>query len=133
MQWLEIVRVLWPIAVVLTPLICASGFLWLRTQFVTKQDLDTAKDQILEEIEKHETRLNAGSEKMADFDKRIALVEDDCESAPTKGDLNQGMSVLAGRMTGVETGLRGVEKMLGTANDYLHTIIQHGLSGGGPK
>jgi hypothetical protein len=133
MNWLEIVRTLWPIAVVLTPLICGIGFLWLKTQFPTKADLTATENRIVADIDAHKVRLDEGSRKMAEFDKRIALVEDDCKATPSRGDLNQGMSVLAGRMSGVESSVRGLEKMIGTANSYLHTLIQHGIDHGGSK
>lgn len=125
--FLEIVRTIWPIAAVLTPLILGAGFLWLRTQFPTKTDLAAMEERIRADIEEHERRLDDGSKKMADYDKRIALVEDDCESSPSKADLSQANASLAGRMSGVESSLRGQERQLSTLNTYLHTLIEKGL------
>jgi hypothetical protein len=103
-------------------LVVAVMPLWLRTIFPTKADLALI-----------EARLAEGSRKLADLDKRVAIVEQDCDSNPSKSDLNQGMSVLAGRMSGVESAVRGVEKQVGTTLDLLHTVIQHGLTGTNPK
>ena len=118
MQWLEIIRTLWPIAVVITPLVIAAGFLWLKTQFSTKVDWN-----------QHEVRLDEGSRKLADLDKRVALVEQDCEASPSKSDLNTGYATLAGRMSGVESSLRGLEKQLSTQNGYVHALLEKGLKG----
>jgi hypothetical protein len=64
---------------------------------------------------------------MADFDKRIALVEQECDATPTKGEVNQSIATLAGRMSGVESSLRGVERILATQHDYLRTLVDRGL------
>ncbi|MEA3017341.1 MAG: hypothetical protein QOI38_2063 [Sphingomonadales bacterium] len=122
MAWLEIIRTLWPIVAFIAALVVAVMPLWLRTIFPTKADLALI-----------EARLAEGSRKLADLDKRVAIVEQDCDSNPSKSDLNQGMSVLAGRMSGVESAVRGVEKQVGTTLDLLHTVIQHGLTGTNPK
>jgi hypothetical protein len=118
-SWLlELIRTLWPVAVVVMPLVTGAGFLWLKTQFPTKSDFDAIQE-----------RLADGSRKLAALDKRLALVEDDCDSSPSKQDLNQNYAVLAGRMSGVESSLKGLEKALSTQNDYVHALIQKGLSG----
>jgi hypothetical protein len=125
--WLDYIRTLWPLAVVLTPLVTGAGILWLKTQFPTKKDLQDVETKILREIEGHDERLGAGSAKMADFDKRIALVEQECDATPTKGEVNQSIATLAGRMSGVESSLRGVERILATQHDYLRTLVDRGL------
>lgn len=122
MTWFDIVQTLWPIAVIILPLVVGAGILWLKTQFPTKTDLDALKTD-------HAGRFERGSAKFAEHDRRLALVEDDCESAPSKNDLNEGMTVLAGRMSGMESAMRGVERQLGTQHDYLRTIIDKGLTG----
>lgn len=130
MSWLlELIRTLWPIAVVLTPIILGAGILWLKSQFPTKIELKNAETAILAKIETHERRLAEGSGKLADLDKRVALVEDDCDSSPSKQDLNQLYAALAGRTSGVETALRGLEKALNTQNDYVHTLIERAIKG----
>lgn len=130
MSWiLELIRTLWPIAAVLTPLIIGAGILWMRSQFSTKLDIQNMEGRILERIESHDGRLNDGSKKLADLDKRVALVEGDCESSPSRHDLNQAIAVLAGRMSAVESSSRGLEREIRTQNDYVHTLIEKGMRG----
>lgn len=125
---LDYIRTLWPIAVVLIPIVLTAGLLWLKTQFSTKADLAATEARIVAVVEEHKTRLDDGSRRMADFDKRIALVEDDCEASPSRSELMQQNTVLSGRMSGVETSLRGQERELSTLNTYLHTLIEKGLA-----
>ena len=129
MSWLQVLQILWPIAVILTPLVVGAGFLWLKTQFPTKTELTKVEDELSATLVDHRERFERGSRKFADHDKRIALVEEECAGAPTKNDINQGMTVLAGRMSGVESGLKGVERQLNTQHDYLRTLIDQGLNG----
>jgi hypothetical protein len=118
-SWLlELIRTLWPVAIVVMPLVTGAGFLWLKTQFPSKTDFDTIQQ-----------RLAEGSRKLSDLDKRVALVEDDCESSPSKQDLSNLYAALAGRTSGVETALRGLEKALNTQNDYVHTLIEKAIKG----
>jgi hypothetical protein len=147
-EWLRVLQVLWPIAVCLIPLVLGAGFLWLKTQFPTKADLKQAEEKAaaavagsiqtssaalqqmegeVRGLEKDITaRFERGSRKFADHDKRLAVVEKECEDAPTKNDLAQMISVLGGRMSGVESAVKGVEKQLGTQHDYLRTLIDRG-------
>lgn len=127
MDLLEYFQTFWPVAVVILPLVTGAGFLWLRTQFPSKQDLDGAEKRINAKIDAHEARLAEGSKKLADLDKRVALVEEECESQPSKNDLNQGIAVLAGRMSGVESSVKGLTTQIGTQHDYLRTLIEKGL------
>jgi chromosome segregation ATPase len=129
MSWLEYIRTFWPIAVFILPFVCGAGFLWLKTQFPTSADLKGVETRIGAKIDAHDLRLGEGSRKLAELDKRIALVEDDCESSPSKQDLNQNYAVLAGRISGVESSLRALEKALSTLNNYVHVLFQKGLGG----
>lgn len=127
MSWLHIIQVLWPIAVIVTPLVTGAGFIWLKTQFPTKSELKSI-EQRLEAIEAaNRDRFERGSRKFADHDKRIAIIEEDCKEAPTRNDLNQAITTLAGRMSGVESSVRGMEKTMSTQHDYLRTVIEKAL------
>ena len=134
---LFILQILWPIAVIAMPFILGAGVLWLKSQFPTRAELtalgtkiDTETKVLEERIESEvgsvRDRFERGSHKFAEHDRRLALVEDDCKKSPTKNELNQGMAVLAGRMSGVESSLKGVEKQLGTQHDYLRTLLERG-------
>lgn len=128
MSWLQILQVLWPIAVIIIPLILGAGFIWLKTQLATKAEVKVIEERIAKLDADSRERFERGSRKFADHDKRIALVEEECEGAPTKADIHQMVSVLAGRMSGMENGLGGVERQLGTQHDYLRTLIERGLN-----
>jgi hypothetical protein len=123
-------QAIWPIAVSILPLIVGAGFLWLKTQFPTKSELAALEGELVKKLDGHLGRFERGSAKFAEHDRRLALVEEDCESAPSKNDLNQGITVLAGRMSGMESGLKGVERQLNTQHDYLRTLIDQGLHQG---
>jgi hypothetical protein len=129
-DWFKIVQTAWPILVVILSLASFAVLLWLRSQFPTKVDLKAAEEGILARIDAHQGRLDQGSEKIAGLDKRLAVIEDDCESAPSKADLNQGLSVVAGRVSGLEASVRGVEKQVGTGNRLLELLLEQGLKTG---
>lgn len=126
-DWLKFIQTFWPIAVTLLSVVSLAVLLWLKTQFPTKADLKSAEEAILARVEKHDARLEEGSKKIASLDTRLAVVEDDCESAPSKNDLNQGLAVVAGRVSGLEASVRGVETQVKTQNGYLQTLIEQGL------
>jgi len=133
-DWLRFLQVIWPIALGVVTIILGAGFLWLKTQLATKAELKEAKGEAEKAIQELEGevrslekdiagRFERGSRKFADHDTRLAVVEKECDGAPTKADLTQMISVLAGRMSGVESSLKGVEKQLGTQHDYLREIL----------
>lgn len=132
MSFALILQILWPIAVIAIPFVVGAGVLWLKSQFPTRAELEALGKKLEGEIDSAagdtRDRFERGSRKFAEHDSRLALVENDCKASPTKGDLNQGMTVLAGRMSGVESGLKGVEKQLSTQHDYLRTLLERGLS-----
>lgn len=128
MTFLEFLRTWWPVAVVIMPLVTATGFIWLKTQFPTKADLDKAVADITDRIDAHDERLETGSKKLADLDKRVAIVEEDCDSQPTKNDLNQGLSIVAGRISGMEAALKGLDRRFDTQDHYLRVVIEKGLA-----
>jgi hypothetical protein len=126
-DWLKFVQVLWPILGMAASLVSLTVILWLRTQFPTKTDLKSTEADILAKIDAHQDRLDEGSKKLADLGNRVSVVEADCESSPSKNDLNQGLAVVAGRVSGLEASVRGVETQVKTQNGYLQTLIEQGL------
>jgi hypothetical protein len=130
-NWLEMIRTFWPVLAATAGLVLTLMPLWLRTMFPTKVDLVAMEKRIEAKIDAHEERLREGSRKLADLDKRMAVVEEECDSQPTKNDLNSGLAKLSGRMSGVESGLRGVERLMNTHHDYLRAVVERGLNGGG--
>lgn len=127
MDWLRFLQTAWPIVVTLVSLASFAILLWLKTQFPTKADLKATEKDILAKIGAHQSRLDEGSKQLANLDRRVAVVEKDCESQPTKDELNRGHAVLAGRVSGVESALRGLERQVGTGNDMLNILVEQGL------
>jgi hypothetical protein len=118
---------MWPIAVIITPVIVGAGILWLKTQFPTKGELTAHEREVQTDLKKHTDRFEAGSRKFAEHDKRLALVEEECKSVPTRQSLQGELSQLSQRMRGVEVGFESVGRQLGTTNDYLKIIVDKGL------
>lgn len=140
MEFLDIFKVAWPIAVTLLPIILSAGILWLRSQFPTKVELEAVRADVaakLKEtearltgkIDAHDERLDIGSKKMAELDKRASIVEEECRQAPSRNTLQTELSSINARVRGVEAYLEGTKRELGTLNDYLHTLIERGLGG----
>ena len=129
MSALEYIRTLWPIAIVLLPFVCATGFIWLKTQFPTLADLKGTEQRITDRIEEHEERLDTGSRTMATLDKRTALVEEECRQAPSRQTLQGELSAISQRTRGVEVEVQAVGRELSTLNSYLHTLIERGITG----
>nr|WP_162236153.1 hypothetical protein [Sphingomonas sp. Leaf24] len=138
MAFLDIFKIAWPIAVTLVPIILTAGILWLRSQFPTKGELEAVRvdvatkiagseRRLTDKLEEHEARLEAGSRKMAELDKRTALVEEECKQVPSRNTLQSELSHLAQRIRGVEVQGQAANDQLSTQNTYLHTLIERGL------
>ena len=125
--WFQILQVAWPIAAVITPLVLGAGFIWLKTQFPTKAELKQLEKELEQRLDGHADRFERGSTKLADHDKRLALVEEDCKSIPSRQTLQEALSQLSQRVRGIEVGFDGVSRQLGTTNDYLKIIVDKGL------
>ncbi|WP_156347252.1 hypothetical protein [Sphingomonas sp. Leaf5] len=122
----------------LVPIILTAGILWLRSQFPTKGELEAVRvdvatkiagseRRLTDKLEEHEARLEAGSRKMAELDKRTALVEEECKQVPSRNTLQSELSHLAQRIRGVEVQGQAANDQLSTQNTYLHTLIERGL------
>jgi Protein of unknown function (DUF2730) len=109
--WLDWFRAVYPVFVTLVSLAGLGCVLFLGTKFAAKTTVDgLAKTQA-----EHETRLQ--------------LLEDHSEASPTRQELHDEVAKLAGRMTGVESGMKGIGKQLDTTNNYLHTLIEKSIGG----
>jgi hypothetical protein len=126
-DWLQVLGVLWPIAVIVIPIVLTTGFLWLKTQLATKAELKTVEGELEARINDHSGRFERGSTKFADHDKRIALVEEECKSVPSRQDLQFNLSEVSQRLRGVEVGNDFIKRELSTANDYLKIIVDKGF------
>lgn len=135
-----------------TPVIVGICFLWLKDKFPTKEGLQSATEEMTtklasaeqalsdkiagtektlsDKIDEHEERLDVGSRKMVDLDKRTALIEEDCKAMPSRQNLQAELSSLSQRMRGVEVRAEAIGDHLRTQNEYLHTLIERGLGGG---
>lgn len=117
----DYIRVLWPIASVLTPVMIGIGMVWLRSQFATRADFT-------KELAKIAADFREGSNKFADHDARLRMVEQDANRPPSRHELHTEMSRLGARMTGVEREVSGIGRQLSTTNDYLSTLVERGLT-----
>jgi chromosome segregation ATPase len=124
--WLEWVRAIYPIVVMLVSLAGLGIFLWLATQFVTRRDSDKAKATA-------DNRLAILEEHRASHETRLKLLEEHVDASPTRQELHDEISELAARMSSVETGLKSIGKQLDTTNNYLHTLIEKAMPGGGRR
>jgi len=149
---LQIVSWLIGLVVVAIPIIGATCLLWLRERFPTKDGLQAAMAELgnklaatekaladkladteatlSSKIDEHDDRLDTGSRKMAEIDRRIALVEQECEAMPSRQNLQVELSQLSQRVRGVEVWTESTSKQLETLNSYLHTLIERGLESG---
>lgn len=116
MRWIEILQVAWQVAVVLTPVVLGCIFLWLKTQFQSKADAAAEALRV--------SRLERDHSAMAE---RIGSLERLSDDPPTRSSLSKDVGKVAERVRGLETGLSAVQKALGTANNYLQTLIEQGL------
>ena len=115
--WLDIlINVVWPIASTLTPIILGAGFLWLQTKFPSKADFDALKTRV------GDVEVQQGKDGL-----RIATLADDAEHSPTRIELFSKVSAMSAKISHLEATTKAIEKMLGTQNDYLHTLIEKGL------
>jgi hypothetical protein len=109
--WLEWFRAIYPVFVTLISLAGLGCVLWLGTKFAAKATVEQlAKDQ-------------------ADHETRIQLLEEHNASSPTRAELHEEISVLATKMAGIESALKGLGKQVDTTNSYLHTVIEKALGG----
>ena len=127
MSWIQWLQILWPIAVILIPIIIATGLLWLKTQLATKTELKASEAELKGRLNDHADRFERGSTKFADHDKRLAIVEEECKGAPSRQTLQGELSELSQRIRGVEVGFEGVGRQLNTTNDYLKIIVDKGF------
>ena len=116
-SWLDILSTLWPIAATITPVLIMGGFFWLKTQFATKADFDRHAENT--------TDLRA---ELIRIDGRLTALQNDMESSPTRADMSKQMARFGERLGRLEASTEGLGRQLATTNQYLHTIVEKGLS-----
>lgn len=118
-MWMEYVRVIWPIASTLTPLMIGFAVLWLKNQFALKTELAALATEV--------SRQNAVQDKeLADHQMRITILERECEAPPTRNALNDKLTQVFERLSSVERGVDGVGNMLDTQDEYLRALLTDG-------
>lgn len=116
--WVEYVKALWPVIVVVAGLILTGLLLGLATRFTTVKAFAAQQLTVAD---------HAG--KIVDHETRLRLLEQDCDAKPSRQDLGEEVAELGERMRGVEVGISGLSSQANTTNTYLQTLIQRGLSG----
>ncbi|MGW8138999.1 hypothetical protein I6G65_16050 [Sphingomonas paucimobilis] len=118
---MDYVRVIWPIASTLTPILIGLAVLWLRNQFALKTELAALATEV--------ARHNAVQDKeLAGHETRIVLLEKECASPPTRHEINDKLGKVSERLSSVERGVDGVSIQLGTQNDYLRALLTEGAA-----
>ena len=124
MAWLDTIRELWPVITALAGIAVVIATLWLRSKFTPIEDhRGLAK------------RVGALETHASGIDERVKHAEALLTQAPTRQELQEDIAALGARMTGVEAridmGFDSINTRLATTNDYLHSLIERGLSTGG--
>ena len=137
-MWLEYVRTLWPIALVITVFLAGVFALWLRSGFATKLAFDAltktvgdcATKESMSDLTTALAKNTADHQNdRIDHDLRLQRLEELIETAPTRQELQKDIAALGSRMSGIEKGFDGFSKQLSTTNDYLHTLIEKAIPG----
>lgn len=124
MSWLQILQTVWPIASAITPVIMLGGFAWLQTKFPSQADLKEHKVDLLALND----RVSSVMTRMTTSEGRIENIIRDLEREPTRADLSSSIADLRERMGRVESSVDSVRDQLETQNEYLHTLIQQGMT-----
>lgn len=110
--WLDYVRVGWPILSALSAFLLLVLVLWLRTKFTP-----------IDEHQRSCHRLTDLEAKALLQGARLDRHETLITQAPSRQALQDDISDLSSRMSGVETGLRGIGRQLDSQNNYLRDLI----------
>lgn len=116
----DYIRIIWPIASVLTPVLIGASLLWLKSQFALKTEAAAERTRVDACFKDHGAKL-------ADHETRIKLVEHYTGQPPSRQDLGDRIALIGARMSAVEAEVKATNRQLGTANDYLSTLVQQGL------
>ncbi len=65
--------------------------------------------------------------RLAAAEARIEAIERHRQASPLPSELSKDIGKVAERVRGLETGLDALQRMVGTLNDYLHTVLEKGL------
>lgn len=129
LPWLDtILNIIWPIASTLTPVILGAGFVWLKSQFPTRGEVSAIEDRVTGDFDALQHRIGKIESRMIAVDQRVQHLAQDADETPTRIELLREMGSVSQRLSGVEATVEAVDKRLSTQNDYLHTLIQKGLS-----
>jgi Protein of unknown function (DUF2730) len=109
-SWLDWFRTAYPVVISLISLSGVCATLWLGTRFAAKGD---------------HAQLAA---RVTSLETRFAVLEEQCETSPTRGELRDEIGSLAERVSAMEASIAGFAKQLETTNSYLHSLINSGLA-----
>jgi len=97
---------------ILSPII--GIFIWMfRKTFVSHEDLDAAKKERAQQIEKITERLNEG-------DQRLGSLENQLKQLPTKDQVH----ALSNELKGVAVGIEGLMKQVDGVGDTVKILIE---------
>lgn len=124
MTWWQIFQSAWQIASTVTPFLVLGGFAWLQTKFPSRADLkehDVKLGTLTGDVASLVTRMSTN-------ESRIDNIVRDLEKEPTRAGLANSIADLRDRMGRMEASVEAVKHQLETQNDYLHALVQQGMS-----
>lgn len=126
-SYLEWFRAAWPVLVALCGFMGLFFMLWLKSRFVTKDELAGTSAKVDARIKDVECRADTLDDLVAAQDKRLSLLEEHINTSPSRQEIQSEISRLAERVSGMDASVKGIGQQLATQNQYLHTIIDRGL------
>lgn len=112
---IEWFRAAWPVIASLASILSILGMAWLSTKFAP--------------LNKHEALVRT----VDDHTTRLRVLEEHLEASPTRQELQEDISELGERMSGVEAGLRGMTGELRSTNQLIHTLIDKAIPPAGGR
>lgn len=122
--WADYIRYGWPVITGVAAFMVIVASLWLNSRFVSRAE--------------HAAQRKATEERIADHAEKLKLLEAHLKEPPTRHELDERLSTVLQRLSGLEAETRAsslridrefdsLGKQLGTLNDYLQAIIERGL------
>lgn len=105
------ISTLWPIAVVMTPVLLAIGLLWLRTKF---PDV-TAFNQAQVKIATLETKVEL-------LEQRVSQIDNDIDSEPTRAQVLDKIGNAIERLSRLEGSFESIERHMKSQSQWIQAL-----------
>lgn len=129
--WADYIRYGWPVLTGVAAFMVIVASLWLNSRFVSRAEHSAHRKA---DEERHRDR----DATIADHAEKLKLLEAHLKEPPTRHELDERLSTVLQRLSGLEAETRAsslridrefdsLGKQLGTLNDYLQAVIERGL------